>query len=529
MPINADLVKEITKSEHPTWTKYQKIWEKNEKYLLGDPSVYEDLKKYVWELAGDLAGYKERKEEAIYINFMELMMEKFTGTLLEQPGTPDFGTLGDHEQEGSSAHVVYRNFDGVGEDARGFHAFWMDTISLAWATSFRWIFVEATTQGAKSKADEKAGLRPYVTDYSPVSSPNWHFANGELQWVYFKLKPRNLRVEGNKFKDDSKDAFYVLVRQGYQGLGEEFAAGGWWMFDEKGQEIEGDSGPMHGDWSKTGGKIPISRLFYVRKKGTDITPPSSDGARRLSLQHMNVLADLLNDIHFSGSRQTFFTVSIEQWDALVNPKDATGESSHEDSKEGGAADSPIYGRHVPIPAVPGVDNKFHDTGAVSASGTITAGLNAIVERITRFMLREISSAPGESGESRRLMSLDGLSPKLVHIASNLEETVTTTIRFVEMRYGNATPAGFMTWNKRFDLRGAVAKLREIVDLMAASGFTSKSVVLRMFLRVLKEVGFELDKEDGDGKITEESIRAEIEASLASEAQRSAVDREFSGF
>ncbi len=529
MPINAVLVKKIIKSEHPTWQKYHEIWQRNEEYLLGDPSVYDDLKKYIWELAGDTVSHDERKKEAIYMNFMGMVAEKMTGTLREQPGVFDYGTLGELADPDSVASMLHRNFDGVGEDARGAHAFWMDTLALAWATSFRWVFTESTVQGAKTKADERAGMRPYAVDYSPVSSPNWHFANGELQWVYFKLKRRDLRVEGSEFKDESKDAYYILVKAGYEGLGDDFAGGGWWMVDEKGNEIESPTGPMQGDWTKTNGHIPIARLFYVRKKGSEITPPTSEDARRLSLQHMNLLSDLLNDAHTSGSRQIFMTVSYEQWDSMVNPKTGEGVAEHEESSEGGASTSPIYGKIVPVPAEPGVRNTFFDTGSVTASGAVTAALTACLERFTRFMLREISSAPGESGEARRVMSLDGLSPKLVHLASNLEEARTATVRNLEMRWGNPKPTGGVTWNKRFDLRGAVAKLREIVDLMNAAGFTSKSVLLRMFLRGLEEIGFDLDKEDGEGNITEKSIQAEIEASLASEAQRSALDSEFTGF
>ena len=518
---NKDLVAGLIASQHPVWVRYNEIWKRNEDYLLGDPTVYKDLKKFIWEEAGDTAGLADREREAVHVNFMEMTAEKFTGVLLEQFGEPDYGKLGDYTDEASDAAMLHRNFDGVGEDARGFDTFWVDTLTLAWATTFRWILMEAPAVAPRNKLDEANGLRPYAVDYSPVATPNWHFVNGELQWVFFRLDQRVVSVTADgKFSDKVEPVYYVLVREGYEQLGEEFKAGGWWYFDAKGEPLVDDAGaPREGRWERTAGRIPVTRLFWSRKKGGDPAPPSSDTARRLSVQHMNLMADLFHDAHTSGTRQIFITVAYEQWKSMVDRKTGEGAASHEESREGGAATSPIYGRIVPIPAMDGVHNQFFDTGSVSASDALLKALEITLGLMTRFLLRELMSAPGESGEARKVMMQDGQSPKLVHLANNLQEAQTAAIRFAEMRWGHSDPEGKCTWNTRFDLRGAIAKIREVMSLMTMGGLTSRTVMTQMFVDALRELGFPFADQEND-PLSEATITAELAGGFDRQEQES---------
>lgn len=499
--MNEDLIKKIVASKHADYEANLTIWEKNEALFNGSRQVFDYLKKFVWEINDD-ALYAERQEEAVYVEFPAIMVDKFTGTLSEEVPVPNFGTLGGITEEGAVAKLIYDNTDGVGTDARNWDQFWFEALGQASTTDYRWILTEMPAEQPATQADVLSGARPYAIAISPLEVPNWNFSKGTLNWAYIKSEVDNTSVIDGEFVSETKTIFYLLVRAGYLGLGEELSVGGWWIVDADGvvqQTPDGEE--LTGDWTTTGGTIPMCRLFYEKRR---------DGKRargiehigRLSLQYMNLLSASFNDAFESGSRQKYLLgVSTTQW-AVIVEKSLAGT------------------KLVPIPAEEGVTVSIHDSGQISAHEPIQKALAETLQLILKFVVRELNTSPDASGKAKQIEMLQGNSPRLSHMARNLEEAQTQTIRFMEQRAGNATPTGNVEWARRYDLRSAMDKIKTTLEIMDLGGAQSPTLVADLLLRAVEESG--LGIRPTEGKTPEEAteeVRAEFLTSL-SEATRS---------
>lgn len=499
--MNADLIKKIIASKHSDYVANFEVWEKNEALFNGSRVVFDYLKKFIWE-ENDPLTYSERQEEAVYVEFPAIMVDKFTGTLSEEVPVPNFGTLGSISEEGTVAKLIYDNSDGTGTDARNWEQFWFEALGQASATDYRWILTEMPSEQPSSQADVLAGARPYAVAVSPIEVPNWNFSKGTLNWAYIKSEINDTKVVDGEFKDEKKIIYYLMVREGYLGLGDELSVGGWWIVDAEGIVVQApDGSELTGDWTTTGGVIPMCRLFYEKRR---------DGKRargiehigRLSLQYMNLLAASFNDAFESGSRQKYLLgVSTTQWATIVS-KSLAG------------------AKLIPVPAEEGVTVTIHDSGSVSAHEPIQKALAETLQLILKFVVRELNTSPDSSGKAKQIEMLQGNSPRLSHMARNLEEAQTQTIRFMEQRAGNSTPTGNVEWSRRYDLRSAIDKIKTTFEIMELGGASSPTLVADLLLRAIEESG--LGIRPLDGKTPEEAndeVRAEILTSLT-EANRS---------
>lgn len=502
MPLPVELAKSLIALKHPDYEKNIDQWKVNEIFFQADEKVYDNLKKFQWEEAAEGAKeYTERQAEAVYVNFPGLTSEKMNGVLFAHSPEPDFGTLGSLEDPESNGSIVFESTDGVGSDARSWPMFWDDSMYMAPATKWRWIFVEAPPQRPQTVADERNGLRPYVVEYSPTIVPFWHSSRGRLDFVRVELETTTYKRDGEKLKAEKSTNHYIMAREGFTDFGEELKVGGWWMVDSKGNAIEQDGKPLEGTWDATLGEIPMVRLYYEQGRKSTSKQGLSDLVR-LTRSYMNLYAAFVNDAWESGSRTQFFLgTDPEAWTAVQN------------GSAGG-------GRRIPVPQPAGGGTvTVYDTGEISASGAIMSALDRTLDLITRFIMRELMTAPDASGAAKQMEMLSGKSPRLAHMARNLEEAQREVIRFLEMRWGNPSPTGTVDWPKSFDLRTVIEKIRDVLGAIAEAGASSPTLATNLIERILQDSGMTpVGEDDADTERLWADTREEIRASVARTAQ-----------
>lgn len=509
-----DLVKSIIAAQHPEYVDKLEAWKRNERRFQAGEDVYDELTKFRWEDASklpddereaskiappDVEGYRKRKSRAVYPELPAQASEKFVGLLTSEKPTIDWGSLGEirEEPEGNptAAEIIFENADGTGHDARGFDQFWSDAMQNAMATKFRWILVEAppgVSEGELTLQDELDGQRPYFVEYSPVAVPNWLYERGTLQFARIELERRVVAIgDDGKLKDENETIHYLLVKQGFDGFGEEFAAGGWWMFDKEGLPVTEAEKEMAGTWDKTGGHIPLFRLYYERgnraDKRTGITHLGN-----IAVSYMDVLSWMWHDAFVSGSRKRYFLgVDFEQWKTIT------------DAELDGGVDVPVPGKEG------GGSVNIHDTGGVSAHDALLKLIQQFEKLALTIIMRELVTSPDASGASRRLEFLQGNSPRLANMAKNIEEAQTIGLHFLEMRWGKGQPSGSVKWPKKFDLRTAIERLRDFFDLFTLVGAKSPTLVSDLLTDIAKQEGFVVEGEESEL----ETIRNEIQTSL----------------
>jgi len=502
MPLPVELAKSLIALKHPDYEKNIEMWKTNELFFQADEGVYENLKKFQWEDTTEGASeYTARQEEAVYINFPGLTSEKMNGVLFAHAPEPDFGTLGSLEDPTSNGAIIFDSADGVGTDARSWPMFWDDAMYMAPATKWRWMFVEAPPQRPQTVADERRGLRPYLVEYSPTIVPFWRTSRGQMDFVRVELEVLNYIRKDGKIEKVKDTHHYIMAREGFAEFGEELSGGGWWMVDSKGNPVMQGDAPMEGDWSMTGGEIPMFRLYYEQGRKTTSKQGLSDLVR-LTRSYMNLYAAFVNDAWESGSRTQFFLgADPTAWDAVQK------------GSAGGGKRIP-----VPPPAGGGKVDVF-DTGEITASGAIMSALDRTLELITRFIMRELMTAPDASGAAKQMEMLSGKSPRLAHMARNLEEAQREAIRFLEMRWGNANPTGTVDWPKSFDLRTVIEKIRDVLGAIAEAGASSPTLATNLIERVLQDSGMTpVGEDDDDTERLWEQAREEIRSSVARTAQ-----------
>ncbi len=452
--------------KHPVWSQQEKRWQRQELLLTGSNEVVDaELAKFDWETQTGPA-YVARKAQATYINFPDLFATAMMGHLLNAAPTPDsglsFGTLGDVARERADtptqAELVYYNTDGVGIDGSQWDNFWLTSLKNAMGTGHRWIYVDATEEAPGTRADEIAGLRPYIVEYSPLSVINWEFDRGELLFAVLELFERNVSVDSTDamIGNEPERVYLLFTKAGFNSLGSEFSMGGWWKFNGE-KEI---TSSLQG-WESTEGRIPFFPLYYERAKSLKDCPRISRGAidsiGNTAVSYMNIAS----------------AADFDAWDAamslqyFVGVDDTAFNIAMQKLKDGS--------KYIPVATnmETGRDPKIIDSsvGAV-ASDVFESRLKEKWRQARHLALIEATSAPESSGISKQLGFLEIKAPRLILLASELENAQNTAIHFLEQRFGNTRPEGFVTWTRDFDLESLTKEIEQHFTLETLANMDS---------------------------------------------------------
>lgn len=502
--MDAELVKSIIEKRHPKWVANVEGWKRDERRVAGGPDIYDEVTPFHWETRED-DSYKDRVAQAVYPELVALATEKFVGLLKQQEPEPDFGALGEvrDKPEGmpTRAELISMDCDGVGSDARTWSSFWFDAFQNAMATGYRWIMVETPpTIAGLTEADEiRMGIRPYLVEYSPIDVVNWRYDRGVLQYAVIQTQYVHEGIEGGRLEVAVKDRYYVLVREGFDGFGDDFAGGGWWMFDEDGYVVVDKGEPMEGTWDNTFGEIPLFRLNYRKddrkKKASGVTHLGN-----LAVAFMNVLSWLWHDGYVSGSRKLFFLgVDGEQWKEITDH-----------TLQGGV--------YVPVPArsaeMGGGTNNVgvYDTGSTSANSGLQELLDRYMSMATQIIMRELTAADTASGVSRRVEFMQGNSPRLATMAENIEESQRIAIYFLQLQWlgSRVEPSGGVTWPKSYDLRTALEKVLQVLEIFQMARANSPTLLSRLIKNAVEGEGLFLTEDDADADQVLDEIRSSLD-------------------
>lgn len=487
-------------AEHPIYAEWKEAWRTNERRARGGKYVADELQPFEWEpVTSD--HYKCRQGRAVYLNFADDFATIQTGHLQREAPQPDaglsFGSLGEVQRRGAAsiptrAELLYYNATGNGNDGSGWDSFWFGALKRAHHTGHRWILVDsppAPAAGrARSFADEIAGQRPYLVEYSPLAVTDWFFERGTLQYAILRTPAKRTNLITSTMTGSAAGAMYkslrgylVLVRRGYEGFGEGWSQGGWWQF------AADRTLAASGTFDSTDGQIPLFPLYYERDDGMDDEPamsrPGTTEIAAAAVAYMNLAA----------------AADFDAWDAAGSVTIING--ADPEQAKAVAAQKASGSRFVFIPPAQGA--AFAATGGAQPT-VADASMGAVAadifdkrlaqkrEEVAEISAREASGAPDSSGVSKRVGFGEKKSPRLAHLANNLEEAQNTALYFVERRWGVGTPSGSVTWPREFDLQDVIDGIRAQLDLQAIAGAQSPTLTAKLLTRAAKENGLETD-------------------------------------
>jgi hypothetical protein len=491
-------------------------WERNERRLRGGEDVLDELMPFDHENI-DGRSYLGRRAQATYVNFAEDYALTMVGHLRREAPTPgnglSFGGLGEIRRERADqptrAELLYYNASGRGNDGQQWDEFWLAAMFRAHATGHRWIFVEAPATRPGSLEDEIAGLRPYLIEYAPQDVTDWHYEGGRLAYAIIRHTVRRPRLVNGVLEANPEPEFTLLVATGYNGLGDDYRMGGWWRIDKDGEQARDDR-PSHGNWDRTRGEIPMAPLFYQRDDGSRSMPafsrPGTTELGQIAVSYMNLSSAADFDaIDAAASIQFLLNVDPDQF--------------------GVAADKLSEGsRWIPIPPPKsstmgmgggaGVSIEDASTGAVTAD-VFDRRLSGKLAEAERAAAREQTSTPDSSGRSKEAGFGERKGPRLALMAGNLEECQNSILYFLELRWGVAKPAAFVSWPREFDLSPLGDEARDMLELEELAGIRSPTVTARCLAIAVRDKRIIID--DAELK--------QVEAEYLAAGQRREADAE----
>jgi hypothetical protein len=502
-------------------------WEQNERRLRGGDYVIDELRPFLWEsLPGGAADpnnpivmpgthYLARQSAATYLNFPEMYTTTMVGHLARGrplPGTGlSFGGLGEVRRERdfalpSPAEQVYYNADGVGNDGSQWDNFWFGAWQRAAATGHRWIFVEAPSSRPQSRLEEIQGLRPYLTEFSPQQVTNWHFEQGRLAFIVVRIAVRNPVVDSDGALQGNVPVpgYLLMVRSGFTNLGDEFAAGGWWVFNSDKQLVSA------GDWRATRGDIPIWPLFYERDTGV----VSSDEAVYVSIPAMSRPGTTELGQAAIAYMNLSSAADYDAWDAASSLRFLLGVDRQGFEIARGAWDA--GSQIVPVPAndngqIPQVNDG---SGGAVVAGVFDVILKRKLQEVERLAMQEATGSPDASGVAKQVGFVDLKAPRLANVASEIEQSQNVAIYFLELRWGK-TPSGSVVWPREFDVVNIADDIMDVFNAEKVSGYKSPTLGARLMVRMAQEKGFIVDDADA------QKIESEYENSAKMAAAASA--------
>lgn len=505
---NQELIKSVTSLTCKEWADNVETWQTNTIRFNASVAVYDELAPFQWETNQDQT-YRDRKARAVYPDLPGQTAERFVGVMMEEPPEPTWNTLGKRTMTPGAnetrVDMIWNNADGVGDDARSWHSFWADQMQQAMPTKFRWILAEQSRITENTLTAEARGQRPYFVGISPIETPFYRFEKGELKAFRREIKETVYEVDDSgKVVQKERTIHYVMVCKGWKGFGEEFGAGGWWMFTDKDEPLKDENGEsMWDDLEETGGAIPITRIFYERSGSTVTDRGGILNLGRISIAFMDVLSWMWHDAKISGGRKRYFLgVDRNQWDTIAN------------AEVGGGID-------VPVPAGATGNVTIYDTGQTSANEHLSELLDKLLTMAIQIIMRELMTSPDASGRSRIVAFLQSNSPRLAHMAGNMEEAQNAALAFLYMRWG-VQPDGYVEWERRYDMRTMIQRVAELFQVFEGARASSAT----LFQKVLTDLIIYEGHMQGLKEPEIDQVKSEILASLQVSAQSGNVPSAF---
>lgn len=495
---------EFVKATHPVYDACVEDWRRMERLMAGGSAVMDELHPFEWEIDnGD--HHKARKRWAVYPKYPDRYASIMVGHLMRSAPEPDaglnFGSLGTVARTTvattpTPAELVYYNVDGIGADGSQWDAFWNAVAKMAICTGHRWVLVEGPPVAPKTRREEIAGLRPYVSHHSPIDVINWHWVMGRLMFLVVKRRVRVPIIENGDFTgNEDQDEYLLMVGEGcriFEGVLPGSSTGQWFTFDKDLERITGT-----GTLDATEGEICALPIFYERVKPTEDLPQiSRSGVQELgnaAIAHMNI--DSAADFDSFDSASSVM--------AVVGADPASFNTFLEKIRGGS--------RYAPLPpnqteTAKSAEIKDLSTGAVVGS-VFKERIDAKRQQALELMMQEIQSAPYASGKSKRATWTDTRAPRLTMMASEMENGQNAVIRWLELLWGR-TPSGVVNWPKNFELFDIESASRDFLEMESISGISSPLLDGIVLTNIATRNGFIVDDDTKKKVLAEYATSAE---------------------
>lgn len=507
----------------PLYTQHLEGWKREERRLYGGDAVLEELALWKGEDEEHLA---LRKAQARYLTFPKIHASTLTGHLSQNTPVPSFGRLGPEVRSREKidkpnlAELLYYNVDGIGQDGTEFPV-WFDGVQeRAIATGYRWIMVEMpgksvlqAIRGTREVPDPNrvtmeeriAGFRPYAVEYSPISVPFWQLKNGRLDCAVVRIPvERETLVDAGGALLPPAIGYYLLVRRGFVGLGQQWASGGWWKFDEKHELLDA------GTWDQTKGEIPMFLFVGEPSHGTTERPAI---ARSLTMELGQIAVGLMHRISEREYNASQAAKSVN-WILGIKP-DQHAETIAQ------LEDGSIVVGIPPVMADDGtvlVPSLWNSSAALLDAQAYDTIITGGIEEAGEIMVRQVTSTPDSSGESKRAGFAEATSPLLARLAASRQQAINTFLYFASLRLGVDEPNASVTIPREFDLAPIVDEIDAMLDTLKRSSLSSPTWESDLILKAGEERGV-LPEEK------RQQIEAELKQSMADNAEAAARERD----
>lgn len=496
-------------AKHPVWTANKAAWEREERRLEGGDDVLSELAKWEGE---DPAHYKMRQAQAYFPSYGAIHATTLAGHIQAVAPEPKWGALGDVRPRDdikrgteSLAEQVKYNADGIGNDGLQWQAMNNGTQVRALATGHRWGFVEMPAPpargfrgagGSPTNADVQNGHRPYVVEWSPLSVPYWEYTHGRLDCLIARvpvLSTGKKRWESG----EGDDGFYLFTRSGFGGFGDEFASGGWWMYDAEKTLVK------NGNWSKTIGQIPIAPFFGLTSRGTLARPAISRGAlmeiNQLAVAAMNRLSEWGFDLSDAAkSIKIILGANKEGWGLLV-----------EQLAQGSYLIPAVASQDKDAKFPPLVPQVYDSSSGAVTSEAFVRLLDYYKAAAQEVMLRQVS-APDSSGESKRAGFGEATSPLLATLAARRESYENAMLYFLELRGMGRSDGAFVTYPREFELAPMLTKIDRTLKRITDATLNSPTLQAQLQKRAAIEDGV-WPSDEKEAKEAEDELLASAQA------------------
>lgn len=502
-------------STHPCYEEQKFLWEKNERRMRGGDEVLSELVPFDWEEdRSPDSHYVMRQNMAVYLNFPDRFGSIMAGHLMRntpQPGAAlNFGTLGEVRRKRdidipTPAELLFYNTDGRGNDGSEWKTYWLHVLKGAISTGHRWILAESPREAPRNRLNEIRGLRPFLTDFSPLSVRNWLYQNGRLMMAIIHRRTRRLRVnaQGQLIGNGGEKQILLLTADGFDGFGPQWRNGGWYTFDEE-HELTG-----FGFYEATDGEIPMVPLYYERQK-------SQRGTNAISRAGVTEMGNAAIAYMNLSSAADF-----DAWDgatsaAAVLGADEEGFNLFVNMRNRG-------NRYAPLP--PHKDNpslipEIQDTssGAVVAD-VFDKRLKSKREEAQELMLNELEAAPYASGASKQVTFADAKEPRLAIMAAEMATAQNAVIHFMEQLWVNApiNTQGSAEWPETFDLEQPAQEIKTFFESLQISGLRSPTAEARALTIMARKLGISGDDQSRQ-KIEQEIMQSAEDRKRKDEAE-----------
>lgn len=540
--------------KHPLWEEMYSVWDLNEARAEGIHRVIDELWPFDWEPKFDRRStterriiipgqrvevrdvipiktelrpgehYARRQDSCIYVNFPTIYDTEIVGGLIKERPIPtsglDFGTMGEVRRKRdidnpTLAELLYYNTNGVGSDGSQWDSFWATQIKASMHTGYRWIMVESPRQAPVLRIQQLMGLRPYLVGFSSKDVTNWHYVDGQLAFAIIRILMRNPRIgeDGRFTGNDMEEGYYLLVKKGYDGFGQTYRGGGWWMFTPDKEPLVLNNRTMTGNWDRLNGDIPLFPLFYEEHPRIFGRPATTElGNAAIALMNVDSAA-CFDAWDSAGSVQAVRGTTDKGFNLFIKKV-----------REGNRY-APLIGAFDDAGKQQTAGIQDLSTGAVVAD-VFEKRVNSILRAVDRIKSQETFGTK-TSGLSEQAGYIRGDASRLAILAGNVETCQNSVIAATERRAGNRNPTGSTSWTRDFKLIELTTAAQALLQLERIAGISSEELDSTVILAAATDQGMIPDNEARErikGQLSESAKQKQAVAQMQLQAPQVPGDR-----